>query len=49
MAFKTVWREGDKLIVVSVRFQPIPVWIGIERMSIIVEIRDAKSGEVREV
>ncbi len=49
MAFKTMWREGDKLIVVSVRFQPIPLWVGVERMSVIVEIRDAKSGKVREV
>ena len=49
MAFRTSWREGDKLIVVSIRFQPIPIWIGIDRMSAIVEIRDAESGEVREV
>jgi hypothetical protein len=49
MAFKTSWVEGDKLIVVSLRFQPIPVWIGIDRMSVIVEIRDAKTKEIREV
>ena len=49
MTFRTSWKEEDKLIVVSVRFQSIPVWIGIERVSVIVEARDDKNGEIREV
>ncbi|WP_461863969.1 hypothetical protein [Thermococcus sp.] len=49
MAFRTWWVEGDKLIVVQLRFQPMPVWISTDRMSIIVEIRDAKTEEIIEV
>ncbi len=49
MAFKTSWQEGNKLIIVSIRFQPIPIWISIDRMSVIVEIRNAKTNEIKEV
>lgn len=49
VAFKTSCREGNRLIVVSVRFQPVPVWIRADRMSVIVEIRNADGGEIKEV
>ncbi|RLI76825.1 hypothetical protein DRP05_12045 [Archaeoglobales archaeon] len=49
MAFKTSWIEGDKTIVVKLRFQPVPLWISVEKMSIVVEIRDSKTNEIREV
>ncbi len=49
MAFRTWWVEGNRLIAIQLRFQPMPVWIGIDRMSIIVEIRDARTGEAIEV
>ncbi len=49
MTFRTWWEEGRKLIVVHLRFQPIPAWIGIDRMSVIVEIRDRETGDVIEI
>ena len=49
MSFKTSWSEKDKLIVIHLKFQPIPIWISADRMSVIVEIRDAKTNEIREV
>ncbi len=42
MSFKTSWCERDELIVVQLRFQPLPIWIGVDRMSVIVEIRDSE-------
>ena len=49
MSFKTSWCERDKLIVIQLRFQPLPIWIGVDRMSVIVEIRDSETKEIREV
>jgi hypothetical protein len=49
MTFKTSWTEGDKRIVIELRFQPMPIWISHEEMSIIVEIRDAKTRKALEV
>lgn len=49
MAFKTSWIENDKLVIVQLRFQPKPVWISHEKMSVLVEIRETQTREVKEV
>ena len=41
--------RGGKLKIVHLRFQPIPAWIGIDSMSVIVEIRNRETGEVIEI
>ena len=49
MGFRTSWIDGNRYIVISLRFTPVLAWIGLERISVIVEIRDAKSRKIQEV
>ncbi|MFQ6052412.1 MAG: hypothetical protein ACE5K4_12080 [Candidatus Hydrothermarchaeota archaeon] len=39
MTVKTHWIKDDRIYIVSLRFMPEPIWVGIEKMSVIVEIR----------